>query len=62
MWADVETLKKIDIAVSNNKLELSDDDRRFIDSVRNQIGAQRNELSRKQRQWLGNIQARIRAF
>jgi hypothetical protein len=62
MWADVDTLKKIDIAVLNNKLELSDDDEKFIASVRNQIGAQRKELSRKQRQWLGDIQARIRAF
>jgi hypothetical protein len=62
MWADVDTLKKIDIAVLNNKLELSDDDKKFIASVRKQIGAQRNELSKKQRQWLGDIQARIRAF
>ena len=59
MESDLTSLKKIDQAVMDGKLEMSDGDAEFLESVRDRIIAQRWELTKKQRQWLGDIQARI---
>lgn len=59
MRSDIVSLHKIDQAVIDRKIVLTHFEEGFLKSIRDRVESQSGELSRKQRQILGEIQARI---
>jgi hypothetical protein len=59
MRSDIVSLHKIDQAVFNRKIDLTPFEEKFLNGIRDQVESQSYELTVKQRQILGKIQAKI---
>jgi hypothetical protein len=59
MRSDIVSLHKIYQAVRERKVTLTPFEEKFINGIRDQVESQSRELTVKQRQILGRIQAKI---
>jgi len=59
MRSDIVSLHKIDKAVIERKIDLTPFEEEFLSGIRWQVESQSRELTRKQRQILGKIQAKM---
>lgn len=61
MKADINLLKAVELAIEDGKLEPSEWESDFLDSIRDWVDSNRT-LTRKQRETLDRIHERIRAW
>lgn len=59
MRSDIVSLHKIDQAVLDRMVDLTPFEEKFLEGIRGQVESQSRELTMKQRQILGKIQAKI---
>lgn len=62
MKTDEKFVADILVAIDENKVDVGDNEREFVESMNHRINASGLDMTRKQREWIADIHAKIRLW